>query len=170
MSLLVAASRRVSIFREMARTLTLMLALLLVAVPPVADAADVAAGAVAGPAATSASTPPAAIAPTPPAAVAPTVPAVPPLAVVPPPPASAVVSVPMPPPGPPGAQATMSIAWPMPGFGPGGLPQIIEPVAMVACRQCRETCFRDYGAQCRDENCRRALPLCMRNCWHAICR
>ena len=69
---------------------------------------------------------------------------------------------------PPAAQATISfMPPPMPGFAP---PRIMEPVAMAACRQCREGCFRDYGAPCADENCARALPLCMRNCWYAICR
>lgn len=146
MSLFVAASRRVSIFRGISAALAVLLALLLSSHAPMALAADAPADA----AATAQTAAPVVAAPV---AVAPS-----------------AVAVAVPPVMTPGAQAAMSITWPMPGFGPGRPPQIIEPVAMVACRQCRESCFRDYGAQCNDESCRRALPFCMRNCWQAVCR
>lgn len=68
---------------------------------------------------------------------------------------------------PPEQAAMTFMPPPMPGFAP---PRMMEPIAMAACRQCREGCFRDYGGPCADEACARALPLCMRNCWYAVCR
>lgn len=67
---------------------------------------------------------------------------------------------------PPRTQSAMS----MPTMGPYVPPSLVEPVSVAACRQCREGCFRDYGGPCADEACARALPLCMRNCWYAVCR
>lgn len=62
---------------------------------------------------------------------------------------------------------TQAMTAPYPHFVP---PRMLEPVAIAACRSCRENCFKDYGGPCADETCARALPLCMRNCWHAVCR
>lgn len=155
MSLFFAASRRVSAFRGMTAALSLIAALLVVssAVPALADDP--------GPAATQAAQ--GAVPTAPPAATTGIMPMAPPA------PAAVAAALPVPVP-PPASQATMSIAWPMPPFAAGRPPQIIEPVAVAACRQCREGCFRDYGAQCNDDTCRRSLPICMRNCWQAICR
>lgn len=155
MSLFFAASRRVSAFRGMAAALSLVAALLVLSPAAPAVAADP------GPAVTQAGH-----------GGAPAAPSAVPAGALPtasPAPAAAAATLPVPVP-PPGSQAAMSIAWPMPPFAAGRPPQIIEPVAVAACRQCREGCFRDYGARCNDDTCRRSLPVCMRNCWQAICR
>lgn len=155
MSLFFAASRRVSAFRGMAAALPLIAALLMLSPAAPAFAADPGSNAT--------------------QAAQGAVPAAPPagtngiMPMAPPAPAAVAAAIPVPAP-PPASQAAMSIAWPMPSFGPGRPPQIIEPVAVAACRQCREGCFRDYGAHCNDDTCRRSLPICMRNCWQAICR